>query len=450
MFRSAAVFLISSIGFTVSATQSINISGTVINKKGNPIKGAIVSLAGQKSLKKDTTDAQGKYLISNATFLVTPTPILPSVEKISLINGMIVLNLTKPAPVKIEMFDMKGNLLDKVLNHPKSAGDYRFDMVTHPLAANMMIIRASIGARTSTLRYLPLNICRRTIASSNAAYSTGGRLAKTQAAIDTLKVLHSNYISTDTAISSYQGEVNITLDSIELAKFSFFVTSLKGLQTLSGSDKGFGGDLRFGKTGQGAGLLGADSICSCLAERSMKGASAKQWRAFLSVAKGPDGTQVNAIDRIGTGPWYDRRGRVVANKLSDLLNDRPSSADPAIKNDLPNEDGIPNRSPEGTRVDNHLTITGSGTNGKLYSSNSTCNDWTATTGKGGSKPRSGMSWPQDFGGFGGMKNWISVWDQSGCEAGTDLTDASMGGLPNVYTIGNGGGYGGFYCFALIP
>ena len=38
------------------------------------------------------------------------------------------------------------------------------------------------------------------------------------------------------------------------------------------------------RPGPGAGLRGADIICAEIAERSMPGASAKQWRAFLSAA----------------------------------------------------------------------------------------------------------------------------------------------------------------------
>ena len=51
----------------------------------------------------------------------------------------------------------------------------------------------------------------------------------------------------------------------------------------------------------------------------MKGAGAKEWHAFLSAAKGPDGNPVNAIDRIGEGPWYDRMGRLVAMNKAALL-----------------------------------------------------------------------------------------------------------------------------------
>ncbi|MGC4069702.1 MAG: hypothetical protein QM784_34595 [Polyangiaceae bacterium] len=41
-------------------------------------------------------------------------------------------------------------------------------------------------------------------------------------------------------------------------KFSFFVISYKAIIALSGSTNGFGGDLRYGETGSGAGLRGAD------------------------------------------------------------------------------------------------------------------------------------------------------------------------------------------------
>ena len=151
------------------------------------------------------------------------------------------------------------------------------------------------------------------------------------------------------------------------AKFSFFVTSIKALRELSGSQNGFGGDLRFGETGPGAGLRGADKLCATIAERSMAGAGAKTWRAFLSAASDGAGTQVNAIDRIGNGPWYDRLGRLFAPTKADLMSLRPLNGDPAIRNDFPNEDGVPNHNPDGTgQVDNHDMLTGSNAAGNLY------------------------------------------------------------------------------------
>ncbi len=155
-----------------------------------------------------------------------------------------------------------------------------------------------------------------------------------------------------------------------LGLFSFFVTSRVALQDLSGSEYGFGGDLRYGETGPGAGLRGADLICGEVAERSMPGASAKQWRAFLSASEGEDGEQVDAIDRIGEGPWYDRIGRLVAPSRADLLHTRPQNGDPEIADDLPNENGVPNSEVDpgadtaGER--NHHTLTGSKPDGTMY------------------------------------------------------------------------------------
>ena len=248
------------------------------------------------------------------------------------------------------------------------------------------------------------------------------------------------------------------VDAAGLDKFSFFVTSLKVMLELSGSSSGFGGNLRYGETGAGAGLRGADKICSTIAEKSMPGSSAKVWRAFLSATADENGVQVNAVDRVGNGPWYDRYGRVFALTKTDLLNTRPANADAAIVNDFPNEDGVPNHNPDLTgQVDNHDFLTGTGTDGKLYDSTATCKDWTTSDGSIGGKPRVGHSWPRGggggwFGGGGGMgdmDNWMSALDESGCAPGVFVMERG-GPVDYEDNVGSGGGYGGFYCFALTP
>lgn len=435
--------------------EDIEISGTVTNQGGKPIPGAIVLLKGHDIA--DTTDSKGEYRLMKNGVSVKQKVVVPRTEEISVKNGLLHIRLARSSQVKAEVYDMSGNLLKKLFDQNVSEGDYRYNFSGQNFSPRMTAVRVSINGKSTTFRLFQVSNGRYAISKQVSGISfpaDNSTLAKIQAAVDSLNVSAANCTTKVLPVTAFKQVINVTMDT--LPRFSFFVTSLKALRILSGNPKGFGGDLRFGKTGPGAGLLGADSICSCIAEMSMKGARFKQWRAFLSVSKGPDGKQVNAIDRIGTGPWYDRLGRLLANNTSELLAQRPKNADPAIKNDLPNEDGIPNHQPDPNKplVDNHMTITGSDTLGRLYRANATCDDWTATTGQGGSKPRAGMSWPQSFGGggfgFGGMKHWISVVDCSGCEPGIDSTEASMGGVRNVYTIGNGGGYGGFYCFALNP
>jgi hypothetical protein len=223
------------------------------------------------------------------------------------------------------------------------------------------------------------------------------------------------------------------------ARFSFFMTSLASLRQLSGNQNGFGGDLRFGKTN---GLDGADEICRQVADIGMPG-NGKTWRAFLSVTTGPSGTAVNAIDRIGDGPWYDRVGRIFAMNKAALLQARPQGADPAILNDFPNEFGVPNHNPDGTIIDNHNVLTGSNTMGNLNSTNKsdTCQDWTSSVASGG-RPRCGVSWPRST-----IIHWISVLNEGGCAPGVTPPGADSG--PSG-TVGALGGYGGIYCFALTP
>jgi hypothetical protein len=208
-------------------------------------------------------------------------------------------------------------------------------------------------------------------------------------------------------------------------RFSFFVTSLEAVQRESGSMDGFGGDL--------GGLEGADEICTRIAEASMPGSGAKGWRAFLST------TTVNAITRIGTGPWYDRLGRVIAMNVQGLLMERPQ-ADMLIINDLPNELGQPNRAGTGTGDDdNHDTITGSNDMG-AWDGGPTCDDWTSAEGSDG--PRIGHSWPANSG-----RHWIEAHTAPGCVPSVNLIQSGGGSGDG---IGNGGGYGGWYCFALMP
>jgi hypothetical protein len=452
MLKTIGICLSFLAGVAVSA-ENVNIRGIVSSNSGKPVKGAVVTLQGQKL--SDTTGSDGTYEIKNVVSSVSFSQKLPNIENISFSNGNIRFNLVKPSQISIDMFDILGNLLKRELNSSAAAGVYQYKIPVSSMATNMMTIRVTVGGHSSTFRYMQLQNGGHTL--SNAALAShsvnNGKQAKLEAVVDSMSVSASNYLSKKVPVSSYDTELNITLDTSNLAKFSFFLTSLKALRDLSKNVNGFGGDLRYGKTGQGAGLLGADSICSCIAERSMPGSRAKQWRAFLSVKSGPDGKQVDAIDRIGKGPWYDRKGRLLANNTTELQNDRPINADIAIKNDLPNEDGVPNHMPDPStskKVDNHMTLTGSNTQGRLYNTEKdcTCSDWTSKEGQGHTA-RSGLSWPQEFGGF-GEKNWLSVFDVAGCAPGIDSTDASFGGTPGIYTIGNGGGYGGFYCFGLNP
>src|SRR6195256_4224694 len=74
-----------------------------------------------------------------------------------------------------------------------------------------------------------------------------------------------------------------------------------------------------GKGANLGGLAGADAHCQQLATAA--GAGGKIWHAYLSTQARPGQPAVNARDRIGSGPWYNAKGDMIASDLAHLHGD---------------------------------------------------------------------------------------------------------------------------------
>jgi hypothetical protein len=132
---------------------------------------------------------------------------------------------------------------------------------------------------------------------------------------------------------------------------TFFVTSVPA---------GQGGDM--------GGLKGADAHCRMLAEAA--GATAREWRAYLSAAAEGGAPAVNARDRIGRGPWLNAAGVQIAASLDDLHGPGNNLRADTALND------------EGEAVGYfHDMMTGSDPDGTLASGDATCRNWTSTSGR---------------------------------------------------------------------
>jgi hypothetical protein len=241
--------------------------------------------------------------------------------------------------------------------------------------------------------------------------------------------------------------------------FSFFVTTQRGLFALPAGTRspapdpvnGFGGDL--------GGIQGADEICSMLAQSANPG-DTKLWRAFLSTSGAFGAPREDAIDRVGTGPWYDYEGRKLADDVAGLLpledvEGRPRGAEPQLAAMFTGENG--QRIRESPDIDNHDVLTGSGRGGRLYDDGeggavATCEDWTSKTRRGdpgnpmatGGQVPVGHSWPRSNA---EGRHWISEHTVNGCEPGVDVNGGTAAPRGD-FRVGAAGGYGGFYCFAL--
>ena len=125
-------------------------------------------------------------------------------------------------------------------------------------------------------------------------------------------------------------------------------------------------------TGNLGGLRGADRICQDLA--SAAGIGSTTWRAYLSAERDADNGNrpTDARSRIGTGPWFNANGVMVAGNLTEL-HERKGDATVFI-----DERGRPiNGQWSGSPSPNeHDIMTGSGADGTLLAG-LTCGDWTS-------------------------------------------------------------------------
>ena len=208
--------------------------------------------------------------------------------------------------------------------------------------------------------------------------------------------------------------ISIAVMSLGLARtaraeqpgLSFFVTS---------AGPGKGADL--------GGLTGADRQCQALA--TAVGAGGRTWHAYLSTQASGGATAANARDRIGSGPWQNAKGVVIAKSVDDLHGDNNLNKQTALteKGEVVNGRGdTPNR---------HDILTGSTPDGRAPAGDqdATCANWTKS-GEGsaivGHHDRMGLRDDAP------SKSWNSSHPSRGC--GQDALRST-------------GGDGLLYCFA---
>jgi len=190
---------------------------------------------------------------------------------------------------------------------------------------------------------------------------------------------------------------------------TFFVTSV-------GSGKG--ADL--------GGIAGADAHCQKLA--AAVGAGSRTWHAYLSQSPTGGKPAINARDRIGSGPWTNAKGVVVAYNIGELHGNNNLTKQTALTEKGAMVNG---------RTDNpntHDALTGSDWYGNAItgSEDLTCGNYTKSGGEGaiqmGHTDRTGLT----------EDNLARSWNSSHASRGGCSQDA----------LKSTGGAGLFYCFAV--
>ncbi len=184
-------------------------------------------------------------------------------------------------------------------------------------------------------------------------------------------------------------------DAMPNAVMTFFVTS-----TGNGAA---GGNL--------GGLSGADAKCQNLATNG--GAGNRTWHAYLST----DNPMVHAKDRIGSGPWSNQAGVMVAANVSALHSN--GIAGPMILTELGQV--VPSDPLD------HDILTGSTADGNVQTGK-TCSDWTDGTDASGGQVGHADVAPGSL----GTESWNSQHDPQCSESALNST----------------AGTGRTYCFAI--
>lgn len=192
----------------------------------------------------------------------------------------------------------------------------------------------------------------------------------------------------------------------------FFVTSV-------GSGKG--GDL--------GGLAGADAHCQKLA--AAVGAGGRSWRAYLSVAptfataNAPAVPAINARDRIGSGPWFNAKGQLIARDVAELHAGNALDKSTAL-----NERGETVKG-RGDQPNEHDILTGSRDDGTAFApqQDTTCRAWTSSSDGAAIVGHHDRIGPLP-------ENWAKSWN---------FSHPTVGCSPEALV--RTGGSGRFYCFA---
>lgn len=173
------------------------------------------------------------------------------------------------------------------------------------------------------------------------------------------------------------------------------------------------------------GLEGADGHCQTLATAA--GAGNRTWRAYLSTVAAGGQLAVNARDRIGSGPWYNAAGALIAANVADLHGDLERD-----RNNIRKPTALDERGNlvlgVGDQPNQHDILTGSDSHGRALlgaPNTTTCNNWTSN-GEG----RAMVGHHDRLGGA--NASWNAVHLSSGC---------------SQQNLVQTGGAGLFYCFA---
>ena len=188
-------------------------------------------------------------------------------------------------------------------------------------------------------------------------------------------------------------------------------------------------------TGNLGGIAGGDRICQNAAQASGGLNFNHTWHAYLSQEQRGATPRLNARDRIGTGPWYNAKGQMIASDVADLHGDQQRD-----RNNIQRATALDARGNE-IPGNEHDILTGSDSLGRAFTDgiDRTCNNWTSD----------GVTLPQQNPNIPAVRAraMLGHMDRTGGQ-NTSWNAAHMSQGCSRQALNNTGGAGRIYCFAI--
>ena len=193
------------------ASQSliVNLSGVVKNKTGAALNDAIVTL--EKRDVSVLTNGSGEYSIQ--VLPVTQAFTGPTIINFEIKNGSLIFTVREQGPVAIDIFDLNGRRVATPVNEILPKGKHAVRFPVAGVIGNMYLVRSRIGSTVTIWKYMTIdNSIRRITTPSTSAASS---VASLMASVDTIRASKAGYRSARIPVSSLNGTLDITLDSLE-------------------------------------------------------------------------------------------------------------------------------------------------------------------------------------------------------------------------------------------
>ena len=188
-------------------------------------------------------------------------------------------------------------------------------------------------------------------------------------------------------------------------------------------------------TGNLGGIAGADQICQNAAGAAGGTNFNHTWHAYLSQEQRGGTPRLNARDRIGTGPWYNAKGQMIASDVADLHGDQQRD-----RNNIQRATALDARGNE-IPGNEHDILTGSDPDGRAFLDgyDHTCNNWTSDA---MTLPQANPNVPPDR-----ARAMLGHMDRSGGQ-NVSWNAAHMSQGCGKQALINTGGAGRLYCFSI--